>query len=147
MRKLRGEISAQEAANAAVEHLHEMAECKKSSTKYDITQQQFMCLHCYWSGEREFLHNAAAFGVCKPSEMLPKLLMDGAWTRCEHCRKKIPQAQLSADRAADADVSDVLKSQALEQVASIEAGMEKLKCVVCKKDKIQSEYHHDMWRM
>ena len=92
------------------------------------------------------MHNAEVFGVCKPSEVLPNLLMDGAWMRCERCRKNIPEAQLSANRAADADVSDVLKSQALEQAASFEAGMEKLKCVVCKKDKTQSEYHHHVWK-
>ena len=35
MQKLRGEISADQAANAAAEHQHEEFECKKSSNKYD----------------------------------------------------------------------------------------------------------------
>ena len=56
MQKLRGEISAEQAANAAAEHLHEEFECKKCSGKYDITKQQFMCVHCYWSGKSEFMH-------------------------------------------------------------------------------------------
>ena len=132
MRKLRGEITAQEATNEAVEHLHETAECKKSSPKYDIRQQHFMCLQCYWSGEREYMHNAEAFGVSKPSEVLPALLVDGAWTRCEHCRKEFPQAQMSANRFANANIDALLKKQALEHAASIEVNMERLKCVVCQ---------------
>lgn len=88
MQRLRGEIAAKQAADAAAEHLRDEVECKKSSGKYDITKQQFMCLHCYWSGEREFMHHAAAFGVRKPSEVLSELLMDGDWTRCERCQKK-----------------------------------------------------------
>ena len=113
MRKLRGEITAHEVANEAVEHLHETAECKKSSQKYDIKQELFRCLQCYWSGEREYMHNAEAFGVSKPSEVLPNLLMDGAWTRCEHCRAKSPQAQRLANRVANVHHIDaLLKKQA-----------------------------------
>ena len=88
MRKLRDKITAHEVANEAVEHLHKTAECKKSSQKYSIKQKLFKCLQCYWSGEREYVHNAEAFGVSKPGEVLPNLLIDGAWTRCEHCDKR-----------------------------------------------------------
>ena len=111
MRKLRGEITAHEAANEAVEHLHETAECKKSSQKYDVRQELFRCLQCYWSGEREYMHKAEAFGVSKPGEVLPNLLMDGAWTRCEHCRKKFPQAQMLANRAANVHHIALLKNR------------------------------------
>ena len=83
----------------------------------------------------------------KPGEILPNLLMDGAWTRCEHCRNKFSQAQMLGNRVANVHHIDaLLKKQALEHAANIEVGMGKLKCDVCQEEKTQSEYHFNMWK-
>ena len=147
MQKLRGEITADQAANAAAEHVHDEAECKKSSGKFDITKQQFMCLECYWSGEREYTHHAAAFGVRKPSDLLWKLLMHGDWTRCERCQKTHTRRPLESKVAPENAENDLLQMQALHHTARIEAGMEKLQCVACHEEKMECEYYQSIWRL
>ena len=105
-----------------------------------------MCLQCYWSGEREYMHKAEDFGVTKSGEVLPNLLMDGAWTRCEHCRKKFPQAQMLANRAANVHIDALLQKQALEHAKNIKVNMERLKCVACQEEKTRNEYHFNLWK-
>ena len=48
MRKLRREVSAEQAVGEALQHLDEKAECKKSSGRRDIMKQQFICTSCYF---------------------------------------------------------------------------------------------------
>ena len=95
------------------------------------------------------MHNVAAFGVSKTSELLPKILMDGAWTRCQRCRSKMPQTHTAAGDAAIEHSSNILKQQAVEHADNIEANMrkdvEKLKCVVCQEQKIQADYSDFIW--
>ena len=104
-----------------------------------------MCLHCYWSGEKDFMHEATAFGVSKTSQLLPKVLMDGAWTRCERCRSKMPQTDTAAGDTAIQYGINILKEQAMEHAANTEAKMERVKCVVCQEEKIQADYDDFIW--
>ena len=110
MRKLRWEISAEQAANAALQTICEKAGCKKSSGRYVVTKELLMCTHCYFPDKNDYMHEATAFGAFKLAEVLPKVLMDGAWTRCGVCRAILPS---SSGPSANLKSEDLRGSQAV----------------------------------
>ena len=106
------------------------------------SRRRTSCAYIVFSSKQPFLHNAIAFGVKKDSELLPKLLMDGAWTRCLECTKSLGRSV--GDCAGDVDV-DATKAKAMDFAKAAEEHAEKLLCVVCKDSKPQSEFFQDTW--
>ena len=122
-----------------------MTKSAKKTEKYDVTKEKIMCLHCYWSGEADFMYAAAAFGVSKTSEFLPNILMNGAWTRCERCQRKMPQTDTAAGDTALQYEIDILKKQAMEHATKKAGKQETVKCVVCEEEKIKDDYNDFIW--
>ena len=72
--------------------------------------------------------------------------MDGAWTRCDSCRRKLPVPPVSTSVAAHDIDNNVLKVQAMHHAARMEGSMGKLQCVVCQKGKLEHEFHESTWK-
>ena len=54
------------------------------------------CTHCFLTGKPEFMKPASAFGVAAPQEVQAKILEEGAWARCLHCREEANKARCRA---------------------------------------------------
>ena len=64
MRKLRGEISAEEVAHLTLEVVDGESECKDSHRKYDATGNLFICMHCFFCGPHcLFAHSCRLWSI------------------------------------------------------------------------------------
>lgn len=50
-------------------------------------KQLHRCAHCFLSGASDYMKPATQFGVFTEADILPKLVSQGAWARCEVCRQ------------------------------------------------------------
>ena len=81
MRKLRGHITAEEALD--LWHADEESSSKKDVL--DPMKQKYRCMQCALS-HKPFNKRPEDFGIYKSSDLMPKLFMDGMWTRCQECQ-------------------------------------------------------------
>ena len=89
LRKLRGEITAEQAAAKW------RGEDDSSSNDGDVDEagertidpmtQEYRCMQCALQG-RQNMKKPAAFGIEDPTQLYSELIMDGMWTRCLACR-------------------------------------------------------------
>ena len=64
------------------------AEASSSKAKpEDAMKQLHRCAHCFLSGASDYMKPATQFGVFTEADIMPKLVSQGAWARCEVCRQ------------------------------------------------------------
>lgn len=143
MRKFRGEISAEEVANLTLEVVDGESERNKSHRKCDLTGKLCMCLRCYFVGKRNYMHTVAAFGVPKATEVLPKILMDGAWARCQACSDTLSRQGWNL---LDSPDDSATKAQAFDFQSQFDLDAPTLIYSVCHRDKPTCEYSGDLRR-
>ena len=85
VRKLRGEITAEEAAD---EWFQDSREDAFQEEKKDPMSMKHLCASCYLQGKGEYMLNAKNFGVTSADDYYSKYVSQGAWTRCLQCQKQ-----------------------------------------------------------
>ena len=78
------------------------------------------------------MHTVAAFGVSKVTEVLPKILMDGAWARCQACSDKLSRQGWNPMGSTDESAT---KAQAFDMQSQFDFDGRTLICPVCHRDK------------
>ena len=125
MKKLRGEISADE---VATEFEKIMSSQTTPSKKPDATMTLYRCAQCFLIRKPDDMKPAAAFGVAAPQEITSKILADGAWTRCLSCRE---EANLARRRAGLPDIhADSLRI--LQRECEEDSGLQCTKCGITR---------------
>ncbi len=132
MKKLRGEIT------GSCEELLELFGADLQTKATDPMQAEYMCTQCLLNGSPDYMKKAKEFGVTTPAELLTKILMDGAWTRCQKCvgeaivRRKKPQAPSTMTRE---------QLQVNAALADEEADNERGECTICGQSKPRTQSH------
>ena len=123
MKKLRGDITAEEVAAQFSE-----IPPKKSKKKQQPDPLMILhtCSHCFLSGRPDYKKPARAFGVTAPQEVLSKILVDGAWTRCLQCREHAEDARRRAK------LPEMYSSKTLEAERESKEGSG-IRCTKCMK--------------
>eukprot|EP00973_Karenia_brevis_P071987 10002145-Karenia_brevis.AAC.1 len=86
--------------------------------------KKYRCMQCCLQG-RGCMKSPEAFGIYKPSDLMPKLWMHGMWTRCQSCSQGISESE---PRISDSN-DDALHRRAAEEAAfATETDAKKMQC-------------------
>ncbi len=85
LRKLRGEISAEDVQKAFADADQE--EEGRDDAEKDPMKRLYRCTACFLVGRRDCRKPPQSFGAFSPTEILGRILEDGAWSRCLACRE------------------------------------------------------------
>ncbi len=92
LRKLRGEISAEDVQKACADADQEGG---RDDAEKDPMKRLYRCTACFLVGRRDCRKPPQSFGAFSPTEILGRILEDGAWSRCLACRE-LADAQRTA---------------------------------------------------
>ena len=85
VRKLRGEITAEQACD---EWVQDSLEDAVEEDKKDPMSTRHLCTRCYLQGKGEYMLSARDFGVANADDFYPKYVSQGMWTRCLQCQEQ-----------------------------------------------------------
>ena len=88
IRKLSGQIASDEALEEWVDEDRTVSDSIEKASGDPMTQQ-YRCTSCYLNKEKVYMHPIQRFGVQCRSELFPKYIVQGSWTRCVPCQKKV----------------------------------------------------------
>ena len=88
IRKLSGQITSHE---ALIEWINEDTTVSDSVEKAsgDPMTQQYRCMSCYLKKASVYMHPIQKFGVRCKTELFPKYIAQGSWTRCLECQAQV----------------------------------------------------------
>ena len=144
MRRLRGELTEEQAleqyCNEAVQEEQGDAQAELTEGALDPMKQTYACMQCLLQG-RPHMKTPREFEVWRPSELLRKILMDGAWTRCAKCQAGVVGASPAGATVMPStrSLSDAhLRERARQAEEAEDAEKVRRQCDVCKQTKTEA---------
>ena len=112
-------------------------EAAAEEEKNDPMAIKHICASCYLQGKKQYMLDAASFGVQNADDFYPKYVSQGGWTRCLDCQKAVGA---DASRSAQADMTPDRASRKrdsleLEEATEENAPGESDACKRCKERK------------
>ena len=132
MRKLRGKITQEQAAEAwSADN-----STQEKNMVMDPMKKLYRCMQCCLQ-EKPCMKRPESFGIYKPSDLMPKLFMDGMWTRCQSCQQSLSRSALSSIKANGDEAHRHAAEEAAEEANT---NLKRMICTVCKTEKLIVEF-------